>query len=183
MTETAGGHDRYDRVAIVTGADSGIGKATAVALAEGGFDVGLTYHRDEEGARGTAEEVRRAGRTAAVRQHDLRDPVTGAEAVAELAGELGGAGVLVNNAGRGTRAPLLETSYAEWREVLAVDLEAPFLCARHVAARMAEQGRGGRIINITSVHEELPRVGAGPYCAAKGGLRMLTRVLALELGA
>ncbi|GAA3753964.1 hypothetical protein HDA32_004396 [Spinactinospora alkalitolerans] len=173
----------YDRIAIVTGGDSGIGRATVVALAEQGFDVGLTYHEDEEGARGAAEEAHRAERGVAVRRHDLTDPVSGSRAVEELADELGGVGVLVNNAGVGTERALLETDYEQWRAALAVDLDGPFLCSRFAGLRMAERGRGGRIINVTSVHEDLPRVGAGPYCAAKGGLRMLTRTLALELSA
>jgi NAD(P)-dependent dehydrogenase (short-subunit alcohol dehydrogenase family) len=171
----------YDRIAIVTGGDSGIGRATAVELARRGFDVGVTYHSDEEGARRAEEEVRAAGRRAAVRRQDLGDPQRGAEVVEELIADLGGVGVLVNNAGVGAEASLLETSYAEWREVLSVDLDGPFLCAKAAATRMRDAGRGGRIINVTSVHEEYPRVGAGPYCAAKGGLKMLSRVLAVEL--
>ena len=178
----ASAFDDYDRVALVTGADSGIGRATALRLARDGFDVGITYHSDEEGAHRTEEEVRRTGRRAAVRRHDLTDPVRGSEAVADLVGELGGVGVLVNNAGTGSGEHLLDTDYERWREVLSVDLDAPFLCARIAARHMRDAGRGGRIVNVTSVHEEYPRVTAGAYCAAKGGLRMLTRVLALELG-
>jgi NAD(P)-dependent dehydrogenase (short-subunit alcohol dehydrogenase family) len=174
---------RYPRVALITGADSGIGRATAVALAARGFDVGITYHRDERGAAGTAEEVRAHGRTAAVRRHDLTGPVAAAEVVDEMAEELGGVGVLVNNAGTGSARPVLEMSYEEWRSVISVDLDGAFTCAQRAARRMVSQGGGGRIVNVTSVHEEYPRVGAGPYCAAKGGLRMLTRVLALELSA
>ncbi|MFE6306350.1 SDR family oxidoreductase [Nocardiopsis sp. NPDC057823] len=178
----ASAFDDYDRVAVVTGADSGIGRATAVRLARDGFDIGVTYHSDEEGVRRTEEEVRRIGRRVAVRRHDLADPVRGSEAVADLVGELGGVGVLVNNAGTGSGEHLLDTGYERWREVLSVDLDAPFLCARIAAEHMRDAGRGGRIVNITSVHEEYPRVTAGAYCVAKGGLRMLTRVLALELG-
>ncbi|GAA3227573.1 SDR family oxidoreductase [Nonomuraea helvata] len=173
--------DAYDQVAIVTGADSGIGKATAVALAEQGFDVGITYHRDREGAEDTAAQVRGLGQVPAVRRHDLTDPERASAVVDELAEELGGVGVLVNNAGTGTSEPLLEMGYERWRSVLAVDLDGAFLCAQRAARRMVASGRGGRIVNVTSVHEEYPRVGAGPYCAAKGGLRMLSRVLALEL--
>ncbi|GIH69746.1 SDR family oxidoreductase [Sphaerimonospora thailandensis] len=171
----------YDRVAIVTGADSGIGKATAVALAAQGFGVGITYHCDEDGARDTAAQVSAAGRRAAVRRHDLTDPVTAAGVIDELAEELGGLGVLVNNAGTGTAEPLLEIDYDRWRSVLAVDLDGPFLCSQRAARRMIERGAGGRIVNVTSVHEEYPRLGAGPYCAAKGGLRLLSRTFALEL--
>ncbi|MFD0903099.1 SDR family oxidoreductase [Actinomadura sediminis] len=171
----------YDRVAVVTGADSGIGKAAAVALAGRGFNVGITFRSDEEGARGTVAEVEAAGRRAAVRRHDLTDPEAASAAVDELADELGGLGVLVNNAGTGSMRPLVDMDYGEWREVLSVDLDGAFLCSRRAARRMIERGQGGRIVNVTSVHEEHPRVGAGPYCAAKGGLKMLARVLALEL--
>ncbi|GAA0937178.1 SDR family oxidoreductase [Actinocorallia libanotica] len=174
---------RYDRIAIITGADSGIGKATAVLLAEQGFDVGFTYHSDRLGAEQTAREIAAHGRRAAVRRHDLTDPAIASAAVDELADELGGVGVLVNNAGTGSSRPVLEMTFQEWRSVLSVDLDGPFLCSQRAALRMVRRGAGGRIINVTSVHEEYPRVGSGPYCAAKGGLRLFSRVLALELSA
>jgi NAD(P)-dependent dehydrogenase (short-subunit alcohol dehydrogenase family) len=174
--------DDYPRTAVVTGGDSGIGRATAIRLAQDGFDVGVTYHSDEEGVRVTAEEVARTGRRMAVRRHDLTDPERGSDAIAELIDDLGGIGVLVNNAGTGSGEPLLETDYARWREVLSVDLDGPFLCSRIAGRHMRDAGRGGRIVNVTSVHEEYPRVNAGAYCTAKGGLKLLTRTLALELG-
>ncbi len=173
----------YDRVAVVTGSDSGIGEAIAVALAEAGFDVGVTYRSDKAGAESTAEKVRAAGRRSDVRALDLTGVPQAAEVVDELADALGGLGVLVNCAGTGTSTPIVETRYDEWREVLSVDLDGPFLCAQRAARRMLAAGRGGRIINITSVHEHAPRVGSGAYCAAKGGLGMLTKVMAQELAA
>jgi NAD(P)-dependent dehydrogenase (short-subunit alcohol dehydrogenase family) len=106
-----------------------------------------------------------------------------AQVVDDLADALGGLGVLVNNAGTGISTPVVDTSYEQWRHVLAVDLDGPFLCAQRAARRMLEAGRGGRIVNITSVHEHAPRVGSGAYCAAKGGLGLLTKVMAQELGA
>ena len=175
--------DDYDRVAIVTGSDSGIGKATAVALANAGFDIGVTYLSDEDGARATAAEVRDAGRRCEVRRLDLGALPAAAAVIDELAEALGGLGVLVNNAGTGISTPVVDTSYEQWRHVLAVDLDGPFLCAQRAVRRMLDAGRGGRVINITSVHEHAPRVGSGAYCAAKGGLGLLTKVMAQELGA
>ncbi|MEU8233968.1 SDR family oxidoreductase [Actinoplanes sp. NPDC048967] len=176
-----GRNANHPRVAVVTGSESGIGRAVAVALAADGYDVGITSYRDAAQAQRTADEVRRAGRRAEVRDLDLTRLPAAADVIDELADALGGLGVLVNCAGTGTTTPVLDTGWDEWRQVLAVDLDGPFLCAQRAGRRMVEAGRGGRIINITSVHETAPRVGAGAYCAAKGGLGLLTRVLALEL--
>jgi NAD(P)-dependent dehydrogenase (short-subunit alcohol dehydrogenase family) len=170
------------RIAIVTGSDSGIGKATAVALAQDGFDIGITWHTDQQGASETANEVEKWGRRAAIRQLDLSELPGAAVVIDELADELGGLDVLVNNAGTGSSVLATEMSYEQWRDVLAVDLDGPFLCAQRAARRMIGGGNGGRIINITSVHEHAPRVGSGAYCAAKGGLGLLTKVMAQELG-
>ncbi|MEU3522457.1 SDR family oxidoreductase [Streptomyces sp. NPDC038707] len=169
------------RAAIVTGADSGIGRATAVRLAEAGLDVGITWHTDDKGAEETAELVRAHGRRAAVTRLDLTRPPEAADTVDELCEELGRIDVLVNNAGTGTMTPYLDLTLADVRRVLDVDLVGPFLLGQRAARRMIEQGDGGRIVNVTSVHEHQPRVGAAPYCAAKGGLGLLTQVMALEL--
>ncbi len=170
------------RTAIVTGSDSGIGKATAVALAQQGFDVGITWHRDEQGAERTAAEVRELGGRAEVRQLDLTQLPEAAQVIDELADALGGElRVLVNNSGTGAGGPLLELSWDAWRETLSVDLDGAFLCLQRAARRMVGQGGGGRIINVTSVHEHQPRVTAAAYCAAKGGLGLLTRTAAIEL--
>ncbi|MFF4712602.1 SDR family oxidoreductase [Streptomyces eurythermus] len=169
------------RTAIVTGADSGIGRATAVRLAEEGLDVGITWHTDDKGAEETAERVRAHGRRAAVTRLDLTRLPGAADAVDELCAELGRIDVLVNNAGTGTMTPYLDLTLEDVRRVLDVDLVGPFLLGQRAARRMIEQGDGGRIVNVTSVHEHQPRVGAAPYCAAKGGLGLLTQVMALEL--
>jgi len=169
------------RVAIVTGSDSGIGEATAIALAEAGCDVGVTWHQDEAGAKETAAKVQAAGRRAAVIQLDLlRLPQT-AGVIDRLAEDLGGLDVLVNNAGTSGSTPFLEQSLEEWRRVLDTDLTGAFVCAQAAARRMVAAERGGRIVNVTSVHEHLPLEGAAAYCAAKGGLGLLTKVMALEL--
>lgn len=169
------------RVAIVTGSESGIGRAVAVALAEQGCDLGITWYREQAAAEATAEQVRALGRRAEVRPLDLTRLPEAADVVDELAEALGGVDVLVNDAGTGHRTPLLELDLATWREVLATDLDGAFLCLQRAARRMVAAGGGGRIVNVTSVHEHAPRVGAAAYCAAKGGLGLLTKVAALEL--
>jgi NAD(P)-dependent dehydrogenase (short-subunit alcohol dehydrogenase family) len=168
-------------VAIVTASDSGIGKATAVALAGAGFDVGVTWHSDEDGAAETAREVEAAGRRAEVRRLDLSALPEAGSVIDELAEALGGLDVLVNNAGRGTATPAVDMHFSEWRETLAVNLDGAFVCSQRAARRMIDAGRGGRIVNITSVHEHIPKPGAAPYCASKAGLGLLTKTLALEL--
>ena len=169
------------RVAVVTGSESGIGRAVAVALAQQGHDIGVTWYRDQAHAEGTAAEVRGTGRRAEVRHLDLTRLPGAADVVDELADALGGVDVLVNCAGTGASALVLDTDYDTWRTVLATDLDGAFLCLQRAARRMVAVGRGGRIVNVTSVHEVAPRVGAAAYCAAKGGLGLLTKVAALEL--
>ena len=167
--------------AIVTGSDSGIGKASAVALAQRGWDVGITWHEDEEGARGTAREVQDAGQRAEVRQLDLARFDTVQPTIGELADALGGVDALVNNAGTGISKPFLEYELADFEHVIDVDLTGQFLAAQEAARRMVAAGGGGRIVNVTSVHEHVPLREACAYCAAKGGLGLLTKVMALEL--
>ncbi|MFE7846578.1 SDR family oxidoreductase [Microbacterium sp. NPDC057407] len=168
--------------AIVTGSDSGIGKATAVALAEAGMDVGITWNSDEAGAQDTAEQVRRLGRTAVVERLDLTDVPACGDVVDSLISQLGGVDVFVNNAGTGDNAPFLELTLDQWRHTVTVDLEAAFVCLQRAASHMVDRGQEGRLIAITSVHEHQPRVGSAAYDAAKHGLGGLMKTLALELG-
>ena len=170
----------HPRLAIVTGADSGIGKATADLLASEGFDVGITFHSDEAGAKHTRANIEDRGQRCFVLQQDASSPDT-AQVVDELASQLGGLGVLINNAGTGASEAAFDMSYETWRHVLATDLDGPLLCAQRAARLMREAGHGGRIVNITSVHETVPRVGSTAYCTAKAGLGMVTKCLALEL--
>ena len=167
--------------AIVTGSDSGIGRATAVALAGRGLDIGITWHTDEDGARETEREVRERGRRAAVLQLDASRPQDAAQVVDELADALGGVDVLVNNAGTGHVSSVLDVTLEEWREVVDTDLAGAFFIAQAAARRMVAAGRGGRIINVTSVHEHVPLRDAVAYVAAKHGLGGVTKCLALEL--
>ena len=168
--------------AIVTGGNSGIGRATAVMLAERGFDVGLTFHAEEQQAREAAAECAGHGARTAVRRMDLEADVLQAAAVEELAAELGGVDVFVNNAGGAHAAPVLELTLDDWSATLDLDLTGAFLCLQHAARRMVDQRRGGRLIAVTSIHEHLPLRDSAAYGAAKGGLGMLMKSLALELG-
>jgi len=171
------------KIAIVTASDSGIGKATAVRLARDGFDVGITWHSDREGAEGTAREVQELGRRAAVTQLDVTKFDDAAEIVSALAGELGGLDVFVNNAGGGEEHPFLEFPLEDWQHVIDLNLTGAFVCAQRAARIMVDAGvEDGRIINVTSVHEHVPLPDSAAYCAAKGGLGLLTKVMALELG-
>jgi len=170
------------RTAIVTASDSGIGKATAVALAQAGMDVGVTWHTDAKGAEETAEEVRAQGRRAVVAQLDTTDIPACGDVIDRLADELGSVDVFVNNAGTGDSAPLLEMSYDAWRHTVATDLDGAFVCIQRAARQMVAAGRGGRIIAVTSVHEHQPRIGSSAYDAAKHGLGGLIKTAALELG-
>ena len=166
-------------VAIVTGSDSGIGKATAVALARDGHDVGITWHQDEDGARQTAREVEATGRRAEIRRLDLAQLPGAADVIDELAGALGGVDVLVNNSGTSRQSSFLELSFDDWRHTLDVDLNGAFLCAQRAARRMVDQGGGGRIVNVTSVHEHVPLRESVAYVTAKHGLGGMTKQLAL----
>lgn len=170
------------RCAIVTASDSGIGAATAVALAEAGLDVGITWHSDEEGAMDTARAVEDRGRQAVVARLDVTEFDRAADVIDELADDLGGLDVFVNNAGGGGGTAFIGLSLDEWRSTVALNLDGAFVCLQAAARRMVRSGRGGRIVAVTSVHEHQPRVGSAAYVSAKHGLGGLVKNMALELG-
>src|SRR5687767_11036180 len=128
-------------VAIVTGGNSGIGRAAAVALAEGGCDLGITWHREEERAAAAVAEIEALGRRCEVRHLDLHAVHEAAAAIDELAETLGAVDVLVNNAGYGTSKPFLDMALGEWQGVIDVNLTGAFLAAQAAAQRMVKQGR------------------------------------------
>jgi NAD(P)-dependent dehydrogenase (short-subunit alcohol dehydrogenase family) len=164
---------------IVTGSDSGIGRATAVALAGAGHAIGVTWHSDEAGAAETARAVRAAGARAEIARLDLTDRP--GDVVEELGAALGDLWGLVASAGANHRAGSLDEEPDAWRRALEVNLTGPFLCAQAAARRLVAGGRGGRIVFVTSVHEHAPLRFAAAYAAAKAGLGMTARVMALEL--
>lgn len=169
------------RAAIVTGSDSGIGKATAVALAQAGMDIGITWHEDEQGAEATANEVRSLNRNVVVKHLDTTDIPTCGEVIDAIAEELGGVDVFVNNAGTGDNAPFLDMTLEQWRHTMDTNLEGAFICMQRAARRMVVAGKGGRIIAVTSVHEHQPKVGSSAYDASKHGLGGLIKTIAIEL--
>ena len=171
------------RIAVVTGSDSGIGRAIAEEFAREGADVVVTFHHDQSGADETRERVEAAGRRAAVRRLDVRDEAAVAALFAEAERELGAPPyILVNNAGIGGGGkPVAELPTDDFDAVLKTDLYGPFFCIREFVRRRHALGGGGKIINVTSVHEVIPSPNNVAYAAAKGGLLTLTRSLALEL--
>jgi glucose 1-dehydrogenase len=170
-----------NKVCIVTGAATGIGRAIATKLVKEGAAVVIDYvgnsnHADEL----TAALKTIGGRVLAVAA-DVSDAKQVTMLVDETVKEFGRLDVLVNNAGIEHKMPFVDTPEEEWCKVIAVNLTGPFLCSQQAAKQMIAQGNGGRIINISSVHEDLPMPTNSPYCSAKGGLRMLMRTIAVEL--
>ncbi|MCX0501926.1 SDR family oxidoreductase [Erwinia billingiae] len=170
-----------NKVAIVTASSSGIGQASAIMLAEQGFDIGITWRSDEKGAQETARQVRERGKKAEIERLDLGDPEEGGKSLQALIARLGRIDVLVNNAGANFKSDFLDTSFEEWRKVFSVDVDGAFVCGQIAARHMVTQGEGGRIINITSVHEHTPLPGSISYTAAKHALGGLTKSMALSL--
>ncbi|MCP1168368.1 SDR family NAD(P)-dependent oxidoreductase [Limimaricola litoreus] len=171
-----------DRVAIVTGAESGIGQACATAFAREGADLVLGFLDDADGAETTARSVREAGRAAVTVQCDHTRPEDVERLFAAAQDAFGPPDILLNSAGLDAPGEeVAEMSDETWDKMLKVDLFGPFLCCRAFIRARRAAGGGGRIVNISSVHEEIPRIGSAAYDAAKGGLRNLTRTLCLEL--
>jgi glucose 1-dehydrogenase len=166
--------------ALITGADSGIGQATAILFAQEGADVVISYGHDRTGAEDTAHQVRQHGRRAEIIQAELEDP-QGAQALfAQAVRALGQIDILVNDAGTGpAEQEAMNDPLEDFIRVINVDLISPFALCQAAARHMVEQGKGA-IINVTSVHEEIPGSGAA-YDAAKAGLRNVTRSMVKEL--
>lgn len=170
-----------DKVAIITGAASGIGKAIAIAFAREGAAVVVDHLHDPGDAARLVRSITDQGGRACAVPADVSDTEGIERLFGRCASAFGPVDILVNNAGIETRSALLETSEAEYDRVLAVDLKAAFFCLQRAAHQMIAAGKGGRILNISSVHEDQPMPGNTAYCCAKGGLRMLTRTAGVEL--
>lgn len=170
------------KVALVTGSSKGIGKGIAEEFARSGADVTITWSTDQAGAEETAAVVRSLGRRALVVQVDVGDEAQVDALFAAHTSEIGRIDILVANAGQSLRGKLHEIPTSTWERVLRTNLYGPFFCMRLAARAMIAQGDGGRIITISSVHEEAPSANGGPYCVSKAGLRMLMQSMALEVG-
>jgi glucose 1-dehydrogenase len=169
------------KVAFVTGADSGIGQAIAVAFARAGADVAITWHTDEAGAAETARRVESAGRQAFVTQLDVMDSKAVDAAFEAARAALGALDILVNNAGKGmgSKKPVAELADEDAELVIRTNLFGPLWCCR--AFLRGKPPAGSKIINITSVAQHLPTDESAPYGMSKAGLGSLVRSLSVEL--
>lgn len=169
------------KVAIVTGAATGIGQAIAVAFAREEASVTVDYIGNESSTAQTMKAIQEAGGKAIPVAADISSPADVNHLVSRTVEAFGRLDILVNNAGIEKKFPFTDYPLNEWQKIIAVNLTGPFLCAQAAAKQMIRQGGGGRIINISSIHEDLPMPTNAPYCASKGGLRMLMRTIAVEL--
>lgn len=169
-------------VALVTGSSKGIGRGIAQRFALEGADVVINYNSDPMGAEEAVAEVRRAGRRAAAIQANLGSLADVQRLVDAAVSEMGRLDVLVNNAGIETHAPFWDVTERDFDRVLNVNLKGVFFATQAFVRHLRSTNRQGRIVNISSVHEELPFPNFAAYCASKGALRMLTRTLSVELG-
>ena len=172
--------DLRGKVAIVTGASSGLGRHFATVLAAQGAKVGLAARR-VDALQAVAEEIRATGGTALAVSMDVTNAASVAAGVRSIETELGGIDILVNNSGTSIAKPLLDQTEADWDAVVDVNLKGAFLVAREVAARMRDQQRSGSIINIESILSFRQAGSIAPYAASKAGLTQLTRSMAAEL--
>jgi glucose 1-dehydrogenase len=169
------------QVALVTGASSGIGRAIALRLGQEGADVGVNYRKGADEATAVSQEIRLLGRQAVPIQADVAKIEDARRLVFDTVVQLGRLDILINNAGIEIKQSFLDVTEENFDRVLAVNLKGAFFCAQEAARQMIRQGGGGRIVNISSVHEDMAMPENAPYCASKGGMRMLTRTICLEL--
>jgi glucose 1-dehydrogenase len=174
--------------ALVTGANSGIGLATAVALGRAGADVVVNYVTGDDSAEAVVEQIRRSGVHAYAHRADVSNEDQVKDMFGRMLRELGTIDILVNNAGWQKDSPFVEMTLAQWNEVIGVNLTGQFLCAREAVREFLRRGvvpavscAAGKIICMSSVHEVIPWAGHANYAASKGGVMMLMKSLAQEV--
>lgn len=175
--------DLLGRTAVITGAATGIGSAIAMRFAHSGANVVVDYHTDQDHANANAvvAAIQGIGGNAILACADAAVETDADMLIGMAVEHFGGIDILVSNAGFEESHPVVEMPLEVWENILKVNLTGSFLCARSAARAMVARGRGGRIINVSSVHEDLAMPQNAAYAASKGGLRMFMRTLALEL--
>jgi len=169
------------KVAIVTGGNSGIGQAIALGLAEAGANIVIDYIAHPEATKALEAQIVALGDRAIGVEADVSQVADLQKLVQQAVSAFGRLDIMVNNAGVETRTSVLDTSEDDYEKVLRINLKSAFFGTQLAAKQMIAQGGNGRIINITSVHEDLPMPGNTAYCLSKGGIRMLTRTAGVEL--
>ena len=172
-----------DKVAIVTGGNSGIGKAIVLELAKQGARIIIDYIVDPEATKALERQISQSGGQAVGVEADVSKLADLHKLVDAAVSTFGRVDIMVNNAGIQTHTSVLDTSEEQYERVMGTNLKSAFFGTQIAARQMIKQGGGGRIINISSVHEEWAMPGNAAYCLAKGGMRMLTRTTGLELAA
>jgi len=170
-----------DKVALVTGSAQGIGKAIALRLAREGADIIIVDRSDDSRAEAVLADIKALGRRAIIDPGDVGNVVDNRRIIADSVAKMGKIDFLVNNAGIEHNAPFLATTEADYDAVLEVNLKGTFFLTQAFVQHLCDTQRPGRVINISSVHEELPFPHFTTYCASKGGLKMMMRNLAIEL--
>jgi glucose 1-dehydrogenase len=169
------------KVAIVTGSDSGIGRAIAIQFASQGATVVVNYAHNKEKAQEVLQAIQQKQGKAIVIQADVSQYQQSIGLIQQTVEQFNRLDIMVNNAGMEIHCPFLDVTEADFDRVVSVDLKGAFFCAQAAAREMVKRKIAGRIINISSVHEDIPMPQNVPYCCAKGGMRMLTRTICLEL--
>jgi glucose 1-dehydrogenase len=169
------------KTALVTGGDQGIGHGIAIRLAQEGADVAIDFRQNHQGADETVQRIQKLGMKSIAIQGDVSKVDEGQKVISQAISQMGRIDILVNNAGLERRADFWDVSEEDFDLVLSVNLKGVFFVTQSVVRHWMETKRPGKVINISSVHEELPFPHFASYCASKGGLKMLTRNLAIEL--
>jgi glucose 1-dehydrogenase len=169
------------KIAAITGGDQGIGRAIAERFAAEGADVGICYRKNEAGANEVEAAISQKGRRAVALQIDVGKAADGQRFIEQVGHKLGSVDILVNNAGLEIRKDFWDVTEEEYDNVLNVNLKGLFFITQAFVRQGMNSKKGGKIINISSVHEELPFPHFSTYCASKGGVKMLTRDLGIEL--
>jgi len=169
------------KCALVTGSSSGIGRAIAEVFAREGADVVVHYNHEKDEADEVVAELEKLGRRSTAIQADIGSPGEAQRLVDAAVDALGRLDILVNNAGVEIRGPFAEVTEAQFDLVLGVNLKGAFFAAQAAARHMIERGGGGRIINVTSIHEDVAFLEFATYAASKGGMRMFMRAICQEL--